>query len=214
MPHILVADDHVLVRMAIKLLIDEVLGSSWVVHFSSDGTEVKKKLSEQKLDMLITDVNMPNTDGLELVSFALSQQPTLRILVVSVNSDDVFAQRFLKVGALGYIEKTNSDEELKRAIYDISQGKRFITAKQAQQFTNSFLTGASSNPFDKLSPREFEVMLLLLKGYGVLEISNALAINISTASTYRGRVFEKLEIRTVIDLHNLARRHQVVTDSD
>lgn len=212
MPKILVADDHILVRTGMKLLIREILGVNSNIDFASDGKEVINRLSEQHFDILITDVNMPDTDGLELVASSLVIQPKLRILVVSINNDEIFAQRFLKIGAFGYIQKGNSDDDLKRAIYEISLGRRFITVNQAQQFTNAFLNGTTSNPFDKLSGREFEVALLLLKGNGVLEIANALSINISTASTYKGRVFEKLEIKNLIELTNLARRYQVVVD--
>lgn len=212
MPNILIADDHILVRTGLKILVHEILGANVHVNFASDGKEAMNRLTTQRYDIFITDVNMPETDGLELVASALVIHPELKILVVSVNSDEIFAQRFLKIGAFGYIQKGDCDNELKRAIYDISIGRRFITVNQAQQFTNAFLNGTPSNPFEKLSGREFEVALLLLKGHGVLEVSNTLAINISTASTYRGRVFEKLNIKNLVELTNLARRYQVVVD--
>ena len=212
MPNVLIADDHILVRTGLKLLVNEVLGANAVIDFASDGKEVIARLSANKYDVLLMDVNMPETDGLNLVASALVIQPKLKVLVVSVNSEEIFAPRFLKAGALGYVQKGDSDHELKRAIYEISMGRRFITEEQAQQFTKAFLTGMPANPFDKLSAREFEVALLLLKGHGVLEVSNALSINISTASTYRGRVFEKLGVKNLVELTNLARQHRVVVD--
>jgi len=212
MHHILIADDHILVRTGLELLVREILGGNCNVDFASDGKEVISKLSMKRYDMLITDVSMPDTDALELVTSSLAIQPLLKILVVSVKSEEIFAQRFLKNGAMGYIQKGDSDGELKRAIYEISIGRKFITENQARQFTTAFLSGIPSNPFEKLSGREFEVALLLLKGYGALEVSNALSINISTASTYRGRVFEKLNVKNLIELNNLARVYQFVVD--
>ncbi|WP_254561109.1 response regulator [Dyadobacter diqingensis] len=212
MHKILIADDHILVRLGMELVVKEVLGSSVMVDFASDGRELYEKLASKEYDILISDLNMPGMEGLGMVANALKIQDKLRILLVSVNPETIFAHRYLKAGAFGYIQKGNSDEELKRAIYDISIGRRYVTSGQAEQFTNAFLNDIPSNPFDTLSAREFEVALLLLKGNGVLEVSTALSINSSTASTYRGRVFEKLAIKNVIELSQLARRYRVVGD--
>ncbi|WP_025764814.1 response regulator [Dyadobacter tibetensis] len=212
MPNILIAEDHTLIRMGIKMLVKEVLGLSWLVDFAADGREVKQKLSEKSYEMLITEINLPNTNGLDLISSVLSALPTCKILILSLNNESVFAHRFLKIGALGYIQKCNSDEELKRAIYHISMGKRYFTANQAQEFSTAFLSNNILNPFEKLSEREFEVALLLLNGKSVLEISNSLSICVSTVSTYRGRIFEKLRVNNLIDFYNLALKNQVIVN--
>lgn len=214
MQKLLIADDHILVRLGVELLAKEVLGFNCIIDSVSNGKEIEKKLLSSKYDMLITDLNMPDTDGLELVALALRLQPELKILVVSVNPELVFASRYLRAGVYGYVQKGGSYDELKTAMYEISNGRRFVTSGQSQMFTNAFLTGQPSNPFDNLSTREFEVTLLLLKGYGILEISNALGINHSTVSTYRVRVFEKLQVKNIIDLSKLAMRYEIANDAE
>lgn len=209
---ILIADDHILVRLGIEVLVKEVLGFNCVVDAASNAKEVEHCLLVTQYDMLITDLSMPDTDGQELITTALRIQPQLKILVVSVNPETVFAHRYLKAGVYGYIQKGSSYDDLKKAIHEISSGRRFVTISQSQIFTNAFITGQPSNPFDSLSAREFEVALLLLKGYGILEIGNTLSINGSTVSTYRARVFEKLEVKNIIDLNKLASRYQIMTD--
>ncbi|MDQ6480631.1 response regulator [Dyadobacter sp. LHD-138] len=212
MNKILIADDHVLVRLGMELLVKEVLGSACAIDFASDGSELSEKLEKNEYQILISDLNMPGITGLEMVANALKLQNTLRILLVSVNPELMFAHRYLKAGVFGYIQKGNSHEELKKAIYEISMGRRYLTNSQTRQFTNAFLNDFPSNPFDILSARELEVALLLLKGNGALEVSTTLSINPSTASTYRGRIFDKLGIKNIIELSQLARQYHFLGD--
>lgn len=212
MHKILVADDHILVRLGLEVLTKEILGFNSTVDSASNGKEVEQKLLLSEYDMLITDLSMPDTDGLELVALALRLRPNLKILVVSVNPESVFAHRYLRAGVYGYVQKGGSYDDVKKAIHEISNGRRFVTTSQSQIFTNAFLRGQSVNPFDNLSTREFEVTILLLKGHGILEIGNLLEITNSTVSTYRARVFEKLQVKNIIDLNKLASRYQIISD--
>lgn len=169
-------------------------------------------LRQYTYDMLILDLNMPSSDGLELITQSIAIQPDLKILVVTVNQESVYGPRCFNAGALGFLRKTHPDHVVKEAILKISKGKRFISEDLSEIFTNSFLKEKPSNPFDSLSTREFEVATLLLKGYGAIEVANALSINTSTASSYRGRIFSKLGIKTFIELVRLARQFQIVND--
>ena len=210
---ILIADDHDLVLKGMQVNVQEVLGSTCKISFATNGIEVIKKLEVNSYDMLITDLNMPLTDGLEMIANALRIDKNLKILVVTVNEESAFAPRFLSAGVFGYVNKNQPDEILKEAILRISQGKRFISDNLAETFANSYKKKLPDNPFDLLSTREFEVTNLLLKGFGAIEIANALSINTSTASSYRGRVFSKLGIKTLVDLIRLARQFRLLEDS-
>jgi len=210
---ILIADDHDLVLKGMQVNVQEVLGSTCKISFATNGIEVIKKLEVNSYDMLITDLNMPLTDGLEMIANALRLDKNLKILVVTVNEESAFAPRFLSAGVFGYVNKNQPDEILKEAILRISQGKRFISDNLAETFANSYKKKLPDNPFDLLSTREFEVTNLLLKGFGAIEIANALSINTSTASSYRGRVFSKLGIKTLVDLIRLARQFRLLEDS-
>jgi two-component system invasion response regulator UvrY len=206
---VLIADDHILVRLGIEIIVREVLGTKCIVDTASDGKELKEKLVLNVYDILITDINMPYNEGFEIMSLALGIQPNLKILIVSVDPEAIFAHRFLRLGAYGYVQKSNCDEELRKAIKEIGIGRRYVTVSQTQQFTNAFLGKVPENPFNSLSAREFEVAMLIVKGLGVLEISCTLFIKSSTASTYKGRVFEKLGVKNAVELSNLARRCKV-----
>jgi two-component system invasion response regulator UvrY len=209
---ILIADDHFPVRVGLEMLVQEVLGHSTDIDFAGDGKKVIEKVGSGIYDILITDVNMPNTDCLDMIKKVWHIQPALKVLVVSVNPQQTFANIYMKAGAYGYINKGDSDLELKKAIQCISLGKRYFSHEQSTQLIGHPLLKVPDNPFDKLSNREFEVMLLLLKGNGAIEISNLLSLSPSTTSTYRGRVLDKLKVKNVMELSQLARKFQIVND--
>ncbi|MCE7044583.1 response regulator transcription factor [Dyadobacter sp. CY312] len=211
--NVLIADDHFLVQKGLEVIVGEVLGSHCSISFASDGTQAINKLLDLRYDILIMDLLMPNTDGLELVSRSLKITPDLKILVVTINQENIFAPRYLGAGVHGFVNKKQSDEVLKEAILKISKGKRFISEELAETFANSHTKKAVNNPFDSLSTREFEVTNLLLKGLGAIEIANALSINTSTASSYRARVFAKLNIKNFMELVRLSRQFDILDDA-
>lgn len=212
MKTILIADDHHIVRKGVESLVTEVFGAGCALDFAKNGQEVFAKLLLRECEMLITDLNMPNTEGLDMVFTVLKLYPDIKILVFTVNPDNVFAALCLKAGVYGFVSKDEDSEVLRDAIYNIGMGKRYMTTSQALQFANSFINGASTNPFSGLSKRELEVTLLLLKGHGAIEVANTLSIGTSTASSYRGRIFEKLGIKNVMKLSRLARQFHIVED--
>ena len=208
---VLIADDHFPVRFGLELLTREVLGSNTKIEFANDFHLILEKIKKESYDLLITDIIMPGMDCLTMMEKAFKILPNLRILVVSVQPKEVFAARYMSAGAYGYVCKTDSDNELRNAIYQINLGKRYyppgIIEKKftAQQFERN-------NLFERLSQREFSVMTLLLKGNGMIEIANALSLSPSTASTYRSRIFNKLQIKSLIELYNLAKECKIVID--
>ena len=212
MKRVLIADDHILVRIGLNLLVKETLGSSCSIAFACNGSEVLTALELDKFDILITDINMPQTDGIDMITKALAITPALKILVVTVNAENAFSTRYLRAGAFGFICKDEPDQVLKEAIFNIGQGKRHITSKQAELFSSFFIDGIHDNPFQALSTREFEVTLLLLKGFGGIEVANALSINSSTASTFRRRIFAKLSIKSLVELSRLAQQYHIVEE--
>lgn len=209
---VLIADDHQLVRKGLQMVVREVLGFHTHIDFAGTGKEVVEKLNNGEFTMLLTDLNMPDTDEFGIVSQARTLWPKLRIIVITVKPDRVFAARFFKEGVMAYVNKTESDAVLSEAIATVARGKRYISRAQAELFASALIENQADNPFDKLSRREFEVVLLLLKGYGAIEVANALSISPSTASSFRGRIFEKLSIKNLLELNHLAQLHQIAPD--
>jgi two-component system, NarL family, invasion response regulator UvrY len=213
MPHsILIADDHQLVRKGLQMVAKEVLGFNTAIEFAENGRQVIEKITEKEFDLLLTDLSMPETNELALIPDILQIRPKLKILVVTMKPDRVFATRFFRAGALGYVNKTEPDEVLAEAIHVVSQGRRYISKSQSEIFANALIGNVVNTPFDRLSKREFEVALLLLKGYGALEVANALSISASTASSFRCRVFDKLEIKNLLELNHLAQMYHIDED--
>ena len=212
---ILIADDHFPVRLGLEILVKETLGNSTKTDLVPDSLDALQKLRERKYDLFISDVNMPGMSCSEAMKLAFSIQPGLKILLVSVNPQNIFSPIYKKEGAYGYINKAGSDAELRKAIEYIIIGKRYFPSETntiAEKKEKEKEKDSPVNPFNNLSTREFEVMQLLLKGSGVLEIANTLSLKPSTASTYRGRIFEKLQVKNVMELSTLAKNSQP-TDS-
>ncbi|WP_447642908.1 MULTISPECIES: response regulator [Chitinophagaceae] len=200
MLQVLIADDHLAVRIGMMVLAKEVLGSC-SIDMAAEGIELFRLLNAVKYNILITDLNMPDLDSTSFIKEIVAIQPAIKILVVSVNPSNTFAKYCIQAGAFGYIQKGTDDSEIKNAIQNLSIGKKYITGNQV----NTFLDNQQhSNPFDTLSARELEVMFLLLKGNGLLEVSNILDIAISTVSTYKRRIFEKLNVTNTMDLKFLS----------
>jgi two-component system invasion response regulator UvrY len=209
---VLIADDHFPVRYGLELLTKETLGMSTKTEFANDFNGVLEKIKARSFDLLISDIMMPGMDCMSMMNEALGIQPDLKILFVSVNPKEIFALRYMNAGAYGYVSKSDSDEELKKAIRHIYLGKRYFPEGVLENRTMTVKGKKVNSLFDLLSQREFAVMLLLLEGKGIIEIANVLSLSPSTASTYRGRVFDKLKVRSLIELSNLAREHKFVMD--
>lgn len=209
---VLIADDHFPVRYGLELLTKETLGMSTKTEFANDFNGVLEKIKARSFDLLISDIMMPGMDCMSMMNEALGIQPDLKILFVSVNPKEIFALRYMNAGAYGYVSKSDSDEELKKAIRHIYLGKRYFPEGVLENRTMMAKGKKVNSLFDLLSQREFAVMLLLLEGKGIIEIANILTLSPSTASTYRGRVFDKLKVRSLIELSNLAREHKFVMD--
>ena len=210
MLNLLIADDHLAVRLGMEVLVKEVLGNNCKIDMACDGDELFTCLKEKQYDILITDLNMPKVESVVLIEQIINAQPKIKILIVSINPNEILAKHYLQSGAYGYIQKGTDDKEMKDAIRNIALGKKHVTTIQL----NMLLSNADhANPFNALSSREFEVAVLLLKGNGLIEISNILKITPSTISTYKGRIFEKLNVINVIELNRLAYQYHIIDDS-
>jgi two-component system invasion response regulator UvrY len=211
MKHILIADDHSIVRLGLKMLVRETI-EDCNIEFADSFENILLMLQEKKYDLLITDVNMPKAEGVISISGILQAQAGIKILVLSVNPENIFAKRYLKAGVFGYVQKNNSDENIRDAIRIIMLGKRYFSPELMQLLSENYLGEVADNPFDKLSDREFEVAMLLLRGFGLNEVANTLNLHTSTASTYKVRLFEKLGISNLVELVSLSAVHNIVED--
>jgi DNA-binding NarL/FixJ family response regulator len=128
-----------------------------------------------------------------------------------MNAEEVYAKRYLKIGAMGYLRKDAPNKEIERAITTVLNNKTYVSPELTQKIISDMQSKKESeNPFDKLSAREFEIVQHLAQGESVAEISKKLNVHTSTVGTHKARIFEKLHCHNIIDLTNLAKAHNVV----
>lgn len=201
----LIADDHGVVRQGVSLLIKELFLNP-DVYQSATFKDTFKVLKETKIDLLVLDINFPDGNSLNIISEVKSIQPDVKILIFSAYEEDIYAMRYLNAGAAGYLNKGSSEEEMKQALNSMMISGKYITQKIKDRILDSYISKSPINPLEQLSNREVEVARLLIKGYGNLEISEFLQIKKTTVSTFKNRIFEKLEIdnlATLIEMFHL-----------
>lgn len=203
MKKFLLVDDHVVVRSGIKILLSDIYNPC-EIYEAMNGETAILKLKENQYDLVLLDIQMPNTDTLGLMEYIHITYPDAKVLMFSMSAENIYAKRFMKAGAYGFISKEAPLEEITRAINVILNGKKYISETLAEKLAEDSFSGKSSNPFNELSPREFEIVSLLLDGKTVTDISRILNIQTSTVGTHKARLFEKLVVTNILELKEMA----------
>jgi two-component system invasion response regulator UvrY len=207
--NVLIADDHEIVRMGLSIIVSGEFPAA-VISEAGNASEVLRMLKQQKTDMMLLDLTMPDTDSIGLLEQVMGIYPGLRVLVVSLNPERIFALRCLKAGAFGYVEKGNGQAEIRKAVVLVGNGKKSMSQEVVEQMTDFLRTGKSDDPFASLTQKEFLVVTHLVNGLGNKEICDAMIIRASTVATYKLRIYEKMNVRNVHELLQLAAQYNVV----
>lgn len=210
---ILVVDDHALVRSGVKRILEDVNGFK-VVGEAQTGEEAIQRARELSPSVVIMDIKMPGIGGLEATRKLLRFDPDIKILVLSVCTDDLFPSRLLQAGASGYLTKGATTEEMVKAIRLVHSGQRYISPEIASQLAIRHLTESTETPFEMLSERELQVAIMITNGMRVQAISEKLCLSPKTVNSYRYRIFDKLNIKNDVELTHLAIRHHLLTESE
>ncbi len=208
MKKFLLVDDHVVVRSGIKILLSEIYKPT-DIHEAFDGESTIQKLKEHQFDLIMLDIQMPNTDTLGLMKLIHQDYPAAKVLIFSMSAENIYAKRFMMAGAYGFISKEAPLEEITRAINIILNNRKYISESLIDKLAEDSFAGNPGNPFDKLSPKEFEIVSLLLSGKTLTDISHTLNIHTSTAGTHKARLFEKLGVTNILELNELAKAYGV-----
>jgi DNA-binding NarL/FixJ family response regulator len=195
----LLADDHSVVRKGMSLLIEELLDKPNIYHAATIN-DALNTLSKNTIDILILDINFPEGNTINIVSEIKQSYPGIKILVFSAFEEDIYAMRYLHAGAHGFLNKLSSEDEMREALAIFIETGKYITPNIKEKILDKYMYKKMLNPLDQLSDREMEVARLLVKGYGNLEISLAKRIQPTTVSTYKKRIFEKLNIDNLVSL--------------
>jgi two-component system invasion response regulator UvrY len=200
---VLLTDDHELVRTGIRRLLEDSKQVS-IVGEADCGEKSIQLAQEHQPDVILMDVNMPGIGGVEACRRILQRNPKQKIIVLTVHNEQTFPKRLLEIGARGYLTKECGVDEMIEAIRQVYAGNSYIATSIAQQLALSLLPGNDVNPIDKLSRREFQVMLMISQGLSNAEISDKLCLSPKTISTYRLRLLEKLDAHNEVDLIKIA----------
>lgn len=168
-------------------------------------------LKKNTYDLLILDVNIPGTDTIDFISYLLTATPHLNILIFTMNPEEWYGKRFLKMGVKGFLNKESPEDEIKKAIWTVLKGNRYISPALAQIISRDALEKKKENPFDELSNREFDVAMRLTRGDSVSVIAESLNLHASTVGTHKAHIFEKLGVQNIIQLADLARLYDTNT---
>ncbi len=205
MLQVVLVDDHDLVRTGFRMILDQQ-DDMEVVGEASDAETGLRLIKKLQPDVALLDVHMPGMSGLELTERLIRAKLPTQIVILTVVDDARFPRRLLEAGALGYLTKGCTAEELIRAVHQVANGRRYLATDVAQQLALATLDGDES-PFEKLSPREMEVALMLVRGKPIFTIAEQLHLSPKTVSTYKQRLLIKLEVENVIALAHLLEVH-------
>ena len=208
---VLLVDDHDLVRAGIHRILDDAEGIN-VVAEARNGEEAVRLGRELKPrpNVVLMDVKMPGIGGFEATRKLLRIDPDMKVLIVTICDNDLYPARLLQVGAAGYLTKGSSMNEMIQAIRAVNSGQRYISPEIASRLAFRHVTDTEDSPFESLSERELQVMLMITKGTKVQEIADQLCLSPKTVNSYRYRIFEKLNIHNDVELTLLAIRHGLV----
>ncbi|HEX2629028.1 MAG TPA: response regulator transcription factor [Chitinophagaceae bacterium] len=201
---VLIAEDHTMVRYGTNMVLKELFPAvkiSQAVNFE----QVIRLVDTQTFDLLILDINIPGGDNFQMIDVIRLRQPEIKILIFSAYDEQLFAIRYLQAGAKGYLMKQAPESEMKEAIRTVVKNDIYISPEIKHRLLFHAVEKkqtVDSNPLHSLSDRETEVMQQLIKGATMAAIARSLGLQLSTVSTYKTRIFEKLEVNNLVELVN------------
>jgi len=204
---VLLVDDHAMFRAGIKALI-EAAGKVEVVGEASSGDEAVDKVRELKPDVVVMDLSMPGSNGLEATRRIAALELDTSVLVLTVHAEEEYLVPVVEAGASGYLTKTSADTDLLEAIRVVARGQVFLPPKATTLLLKQYKAAESSEEagLHDLSTREQEVLALTAEGFSSREIGKKLFISPKTVDTYRSRIMDKLGLSHRSDLVRFALR--------
>jgi len=207
--NVLIVDDHALVRMGIRRLLDD-LPDIAVVGEAENGERALEFIRSHKPDVVLLDMKMPGIDGWEVTRRLQKSHPEVKVIAVTALTTESLPSRVLQLGAMGYLTKESGSQDLSAAIRKVYKGERYLSAEIAQKMAIDSLQAHQDSPFDALSEREMQVMLMITRGVTVQDISTRLFLSTKTINGYRYRIFDKLAVKNDVELTYLAMKHRLV----
>jgi two-component system invasion response regulator UvrY len=209
--NILLLEDHPIFRLGVRQLVVRRWPEASVTEAGTLAAAVAA-VRQQRTDLGVVDLNLPDASGHEAIAQLLRAAPGLRLLVVSLNSEADYARRALQMGAAGYLAKDRAPEELVAALERIADGGRYITASLAEQLADLVTGRRGGGAHEELSVQEYRVMIQLAAGQRLTDIGERMHLSPKTVSTYRSRILEKLGLENNAELTRYCLAHKLMRD--
>lgn len=206
---ILIADDHAIVREGLKQIVAEEKDMI-VTGEAENVSRLLNLLQEKEFDIIVLDINMPGRSGLEALKDIKQNYPQIPVLILSMFSEDQYGLRAIKAGASGYLKKVSAPTELVSAIRKIVNGGKYINPSLAEKLADNYTGTKKEQLHEKLSDREYQIMCNIAVGKTAEEIAQDLSISINTVYTYRTRIFEKMSMRSNVELTKYVLQNKLI----
>jgi len=205
---IVIVDDHPIVRQGLAQLIEQE-DDLHICGQAEDAHEAIRAIRELNPNLVIVDISLRTSSGIDLIKDIKAQFPALPVLTLSMHDEALYAERALRAGARGYIMKQEAPEEVVTAIRRVLAGTTYVSQGMAAKMVNKIVAGPgekNASPVDRLSDRELEVFRLIGEGYGTREMAEKLYLSVKTIETYRAHIKEKLNLQDANELLRAAIR--------
>jgi len=204
---VFLADDHAVLREGLKLLL-ESQEDIRVIGDAANGRETVRQASKLRPDIIIMDISMPELNGIDATCRILEMCPSTRVIILSMHAASEHILHALKAGAQGYLLKESAGNEIIQAVRAVYGGSRYLSRKISDKLIDNYLLKYGDDdledPLSKLSPREKEIMQLVVEGKSSTEIANIIFLSPKTVETYRSRLMQKLNVTDIAALVKLA----------
>ncbi len=209
---ILIADDHAVVRRGLRVMIHEEYPHAQIGEVAN-AESLLSEIGKEAWTVVICDMNMPGRSGLDALSQLRQLAPQVPVLIMSVYPEEQYAVRVIRAGAAGYLSKDSLDTELPAALRQVMKGKKYISADTAEKLAEAVQSPNDKKAHEMLSDREFDVFKGLAAGKSVSEIAEQLSLGVTTVSTYRSRILQKLSVPNNAALIRYALEHHLFEGS-
>ncbi len=208
MIRVLIADDHAIVRRGLIEILRRGL-KDVVCGEAENAQQTLVQVQGHDWDLVILDVTMPGRSGVDVLADLKRMRSQLPVVVLSMHSEDQYGKRVLRAGASGYMNKDSAPEELIKAIRRVLAGGRYVSPALAEVLASDLGRKGDQPLHERLSDRELEVLRLMGSGKSISQIAEVLHLSVTTVSTYRARILEKMGLKTTGELMNYALRHHL-----
>lgn len=208
--NVLIVDDHMIIRRGLAQILGEDPRIGEIAD-APDGPAALRLMRERRFEVVLLDIALGERDGLDVLRTIRGEFPDCGVIMLSVYPESQFAVRAIRSGAGAYLNKGCSPDELNAAIHKVASGGLYVSAGTAELLAHNVRADAERPPHEALSNREFQVLQLLAQGHSISDIAQQLSLSANTISTYRSRIFDKLGLKSMVDLLTYAARKEILT---